>query len=152
MTPRRAEIKLLPFNLEAFNYCLIQNSNIFSKIFPRSLETKNFFLIYLRTNLIQTFLVSIEKDPFPTLSALSKSPVFYAQVTCLLFCRFWKCKISKTVTDTKAKRKSVSSTYEWVEWDMLRKDHKSVIEIPGNCLQIKYFCSENKVHIFCLFF
>lgn len=45
--------------------------------------------------------------------------------------RFWKCKITKEASTDKKTKKTVKSSYEWVEWDMLRKDNKSLIEIPG---------------------
>lgn len=52
--------------------------------------------------------------------------------------RFWKCQITKTEVGEKKFKKKVISSYEWIEWDMLRKDHKSVIEIPGS--SVFYFC------------
>lgn len=51
--------------------------------------------------------------------------------------RFWKCKLTKTEIGEKKLKKKIISSYEWIEWDMLRKDHKSVIEIPGSSV----FCS-----------
>lgn len=50
--------------------------------------------------------------------------------------RFWKCKITKADANDKKTKKKIISGYEWVEWEMLRKDHKSIIEIPGQPLNI----------------
>jgi hypothetical protein len=37
--------------------------------------------------------------------------------------RFWKCKFTKSGEKKK--------TYEWCEWEMIRKDPESTIDISG---------------------
>ncbi|XP_065223519.1 dmX-like protein 2 isoform X2 [Planococcus citri] len=74
------------------------------------------------------------------LSSASIYPACFAPYIFVTACsdstvRFWKCKLTKTSNNDKKSKKKFSG-YEWVEWDMLRKDHKSVIEIPGQPLNI----------------
>lgn len=77
------------------------------------------------------------------LSSASIYPACFAPYIIVTACsdstvRFWKCKITKSDANDKKVKKKLVTAYEWVEWEMLRKDHKSIIEIPGmskNCLQ-----------------
>lgn len=48
--------------------------------------------------------------------------VFSLSCSCL---RFWKCKV------TKAPNNGSKKNYEWCEWEMLRKDQESTIDISG---------------------
>lgn len=61
------------------------------------------------------------------LSSASIYPACFAPYVFVTACsdstlRFWKCKISKTADEV---------NYQWVEWEMIRKDRKSMIEISG---------------------
>lgn len=48
------------------------------------------------------------------------------------FCsRFWKCKVKKQENSVKH-----PFSYEWCEWEMIRKNQESMIEIPGQPLNI----------------
>jgi len=64
------------------------------------------------------------------LSSASIYPACFAPYVFVTACsdstlRFWKCKISKTADEV---------SYQWVEWEMIRKDRKSMIEISGKIL------------------
>lgn len=69
------------------------------------------------------------------LSSSSIYPACFAPYIIVTACsdsqvRFWKCKVSKkTENPTKFK-------YEWREWDMIRKDQESSIDINGQLLNI----------------
>ncbi|KAL0271823.1 UNVERIFIED_CONTAM: hypothetical protein PYX00_008798 [Menopon gallinae] len=70
------------------------------------------------------------------LSSASIYPACFAPYIIVTACsdstvRFWKCKVNK-----KELTKKQSFTYEWCEWEMVRKDQESVIEIPGQPLNI----------------
>ena len=70
------------------------------------------------------------------LSSASIYPACFAPYIIVTACsdstvRFWKCKITKSDVDEKKAKRKLITAYEWVEWEMLRKDHKSIIEIPG---------------------
>ena len=45
--------------------------------------------------------------------------------------RFWKCKIGKRDNSNRH-----AFSYEWCEWEMIRKDQESMIEISGQPLNI----------------
>lgn len=69
------------------------------------------------------------------LSSSSIYPACFAPYIIVTACsdskvRFWKCKVSKK-TENPAKFK-----YEWREWDMIRKDQESTIEINGQLMNI----------------
>ncbi|XP_050532464.1 dmX-like protein 2 isoform X5 [Daktulosphaira vitifoliae] len=66
------------------------------------------------------------------LSSASIYPACFAPYVFVTACsdstiRFWKCKITKTKNNV---------SYQWVEWEMLKKDRKSIIEISGQPLNI----------------
>ncbi|XP_060840547.1 dmX-like protein 2 isoform X2 [Rhopalosiphum padi] len=66
------------------------------------------------------------------LSSASIYPACFAPYVFVTACsdstlRFWKCKITKTADEV---------SYQWVEWEMIRKDRKSMIEISGQPLNI----------------
>ncbi|CRK90097.1 CLUMA_CG003815, isoform A [Clunio marinus] len=73
------------------------------------------------------------------LSSSSIYPACFAPYIIVTACsdstvRFWKCKV------TKVKQGNSSSSnkfkYEWREWDMIRKDQESTIDINGQLLNI----------------
>ncbi|XP_054286224.1 dmX-like protein 2 isoform X3 [Macrosteles quadrilineatus] len=69
------------------------------------------------------------------LSSASIYPACFAPYIIVTACsdstiRFWKCKVSKKQNG------KVEHTYEWQEWEMLRKDKESMIEISGQPLNI----------------
>ncbi|KAL1117874.1 hypothetical protein AAG570_004187 [Ranatra chinensis] len=71
------------------------------------------------------------------LSSASIYPACFAPYIIVTACsdstvRFWKCNVQK-ITTKDGKQKN---SYDWVEWEMLRKDKISVIEIPGQPLNI----------------
>lgn len=41
----------------------------------------------------------------------------------MVFCRFWKCDVTKTEDE--------DFDYTWKEWEMMNKDQESAIDIPG---------------------
>lgn len=66
------------------------------------------------------------------LSSSSIYPACFAPYIIVTACsdstvRFWKCKVNK---------KSGKMHYQWCEWEMIRKDQKSSIEINGQLLNI----------------
>ncbi|XP_014244478.1 dmX-like protein 2 isoform X1 [Cimex lectularius] len=70
------------------------------------------------------------------LSSASIYPACFAPYIIVTACsdstvRFWKCNVNKYQEGTKAK-----TSYRWTEWEMLRKDKESIIEIPGQPLNI----------------
>ncbi|CAG2055238.1 unnamed protein product, partial [Timema podura] len=63
------------------------------------------------------------------LSSASIYPACFAPYIVVTACsdstiRFWKCKVDKT-------SKTAERSYEWCEWEMLRKDQESTIDITG---------------------
>nr|XP_024216080.1 dmX-like protein 2 isoform X4 [Halyomorpha halys] len=71
------------------------------------------------------------------LSSASIYPACFAPYIIVTACsdstvRFWKCNVEKR----KNNEGRIEMSYEWVEWEMLRKDKASVIEIPGQPLNI----------------
>lgn len=70
------------------------------------------------------------------LSSSSIYPACFAPYIIVTACsdstvRFWKCKVTKKSAGNAAKFK-----YEWREWDMIRKDQESSIDINGQLLNI----------------
>lgn len=70
------------------------------------------------------------------LSSSSIYPACFAPYIIVTACsdsqiRFWKCKVSN-----KKKGSSSKLIYEWCEWDMIRKDLESSIDINGQLLHI----------------
>lgn len=68
------------------------------------------------------------------LSSSSIYPACFAPYIVVTACsdstvRFWKCKVTKT-------GKSEQLEYEWREWEMIRKDQESTIDISGQPLNI----------------
>ncbi|KAG9436417.1 dmX-like protein 2 isoform X1 [Apis mellifera carnica] len=68
------------------------------------------------------------------LSSSSIYPACFAPYIVVTACsdstiRFWKCKVTKTQSNTKLH-------YEWCEWEMIRKDQESTIDITGQPLNI----------------
>ncbi|XP_033329143.2 rabconnectin-3 alpha isoform X7 [Megalopta genalis] len=68
------------------------------------------------------------------LSSSSIYPACFAPYIIVTACsdstiRFWKCKVTKNPPDEKL-------CYEWCEWEMLRKDQESTIDITGQPLNI----------------
>uniref|UniRef100_A0A8D8YBH7 DmX-like protein 1 n=1 Tax=Cacopsylla melanoneura TaxID=428564 RepID=A0A8D8YBH7_9HEMI len=68
------------------------------------------------------------------LSSASIYPACFAPYIFVTACsdsniRFWKCKVSKNSN-------SSGYSYEWAEWEMLRKDKDSAIEIAGQPMNI----------------
>ncbi|KAK0178125.1 hypothetical protein PV328_002103 [Microctonus aethiopoides] len=68
------------------------------------------------------------------LSSSSIYPACFAPYIIVTACsdstiRFWKCKVTKTGEDDQLQ-------YEWREWEMIRKDQESVIDISGQPLNI----------------
>ncbi|KAL1453926.1 hypothetical protein WDU94_010228 [Cyamophila willieti] len=67
------------------------------------------------------------------LSSASIYPACFAPYIFVTACsdsniRFWKCKVTKNPTS--------GYSYEWAEWEMLRKDKDSAIEIAGQPMNI----------------
>lgn len=63
------------------------------------------------------------------LSSSSIYPACFAPYIVVTACsdstiRFWKCKVTKSQPDDKLH-------YEWCEWEMIRKDQESTIDITG---------------------
>ncbi|XP_073977920.1 rabconnectin-3 alpha isoform X3 [Rhodnius prolixus] len=70
------------------------------------------------------------------LSSASIYPACFAPYIIVTACsdstvRFWKCNVHKETLNGKSE-----VSYEWCEWEMLRKDKASIIEIPGQPLNI----------------
>ncbi|XP_034938961.1 dmX-like protein 2 isoform X2 [Chelonus insularis] len=68
------------------------------------------------------------------LSSSSIYPACFAPYIVVTACsdstvRFWKCKVTKTEPDDILQ-------YEWCEWEMIRKDQESTIDISGQPLNI----------------
>lgn len=69
------------------------------------------------------------------LSSSSIYPACFAPYIIVTACsdsivRFWKCKV------TKKRGQPTKFTYEWKEWDMIRKDQESSIDVNGQLLNI----------------
>lgn len=69
------------------------------------------------------------------LSSSSIYPACFAPYIIVTACsdsqiRFWKCKVAKKPGS------STKFTYEWREWDMIRKDQESSIDINGQLMHI----------------
>lgn len=69
------------------------------------------------------------------LSSSSIYPACFAPYIIVTACndstvRFWKCKVTKTDDDEQ------KMSYEWKEWEMIRKDQESAIDISGQPLHI----------------
>lgn len=74
------------------------------------------------------------------LSSSSIYPACFAPYIIVTACsdstiRFWKCKVTKTgVNDT--------LNYDWCEWEMIRKDQESTIDITGKLKNLlNYICN-----------
>ncbi|KAK6643958.1 hypothetical protein RUM43_000223 [Polyplax serrata] len=70
------------------------------------------------------------------LSSASIYPACFAPYIIVTACsdstvRFWKCKVLKRENSMKQ-----AFSYEWCEWEMIRKDQESTIEISGQPLNI----------------
>ncbi|XP_058459198.1 dmX-like protein 2 isoform X2 [Malaya genurostris] len=71
------------------------------------------------------------------LSSSSIYPACFAPYILVTACsdstvRFWKCKVTKN-----ANGKDITSlSYEWCEWEMIRKDQESTIDVNGQLLHI----------------
>nr|XP_034195929.1 dmX-like protein 2 isoform X5 [Osmia lignaria] len=68
------------------------------------------------------------------LSSSSIYPACFAPYIIVTACsdstiRFWKCKVTKDPPDDKLQ-------YEWCEWEMIRKDQESTIDITGQPLNV----------------
>ncbi|XP_024225203.1 dmX-like protein 2 isoform X2 [Bombus impatiens] len=68
------------------------------------------------------------------LSSSSIYPACFAPYIVVTACsdstiRFWKCKVTKNQSNSKL-------DYEWCEWEMIRKDQESTIDITGQPLNI----------------
>ncbi|XP_001850447.2 dmX-like protein 2 isoform X2 [Culex quinquefasciatus] len=68
------------------------------------------------------------------LSSSSIYPACFAPYIVVTACsdstvRFWKCKVTKNGSETSFK-------YEWCEWEMIRKDQESTIDVNGQLLHI----------------
>lgn len=71
------------------------------------------------------------------LSSSSIYPACFAPYIVVTACtdstvRFWKCKVTKKPGVTNATK----FKYEWCEWEMIRKDQESSIEVTGQLLNI----------------
>ncbi|XP_055535273.1 dmX-like protein 2 isoform X2 [Wyeomyia smithii] len=69
------------------------------------------------------------------LSSSSIYPACFAPYIIVTACsdstvRFWKCKVFKNENE------KVRFTYEWCEWEMIRKDQESTIDVNGQLLHI----------------
>lgn len=69
------------------------------------------------------------------LSSSSIYPACFAPYIIVTACsdstvRFWKCKV------TKDRKLNGKKKYEWCEWEMIRKDQESAIEVTGQLLHI----------------
>nr|CAD7457418.1 unnamed protein product [Timema tahoe] len=62
--------------------------------------------------------------PYIVVTACSDSTIRYTHLFVPSPVMFWKCKVDKT-------SKSAERSYEWCEWEMLRKDQESTIDITG---------------------
>lgn len=65
------------------------------------------------------------------LSSSSIYPACFAPYIIVTACsdstvRFWKCQVTKTNEKEKGSRE-----YNWCEWEMIRKDQESTIDISG---------------------
>ncbi|XP_031780869.1 dmX-like protein 2 isoform X2 [Nasonia vitripennis] len=70
------------------------------------------------------------------LSSSSIYPACFAPYIIVTACsdstvRFWKCKVNKT-----SEEENAPLHYEWCEWEMIRKDKESTIDITGQPLNI----------------
>lgn len=71
------------------------------------------------------------------LSSSSIYPACFAPYIIVTACsdsnvRFWKCKVTKKSNSTNASK----FKYEWREWEMIRKDQESSIDVNGQLLHI----------------
>ncbi|KAI5722725.1 hypothetical protein M8J76_012674 [Diaphorina citri] len=81
------------------------------------------------------------------LSSASIYPACFAPYIFVTACsdssiRFWKCKVTKEPdpsepsADNPTPGSRVQYSYSWIEWEMLRKDKVSAIDIPGQPMNI----------------
>jgi len=78
------------------------------------------------------------------LSSASIYPACFAPYVFVTACsdstlRFWKCKITKTADEV---------NYQWVEWEMIRKDRKSMIEISGKIFSTTNYTAYLDLYLF----
>uniref|UniRef100_A0A1B6CLX3 RAVE complex protein Rav1 C-terminal domain-containing protein n=1 Tax=Clastoptera arizonana TaxID=38151 RepID=A0A1B6CLX3_9HEMI len=118
----------------------------------RVLEDEGHTMVQPPHVLISTTKVCTQELPLPDgvdvvhaspagghLSSASIYPACFAPYIIVTACsdstvRFWRCHVTrdkKKSSETKA-----DLQYEWIEWEMLRKDKESMVEIPGQPLNI----------------
>ncbi|XP_058830024.1 dmX-like protein 2 isoform X2 [Topomyia yanbarensis] len=71
------------------------------------------------------------------LSSSSIYPACFAPYILVTACsdstvRFWKCKVTKSANE----KEQISLNYDWCEWEMIRKDQESTIDVNGQLLHI----------------